>query len=197
MKLPIMGLALSLLATPALAQKPEWAGQPKEAREEYKSRGDHRDERQDSGYEYRDKKDRDQRDERYRDRDDRDEGRYLPLSDRERRSLRDWILDEHYGATSKEGKYKSLPPGLRKKLERGGDLPPGWQDKVRRGEVLDDDLYRQGERLPRHYLERLGHGSEAAELIILGDRIVRVAEGRGTVLDVIELTDKALEMLGN
>jgi hypothetical protein len=67
---------------------------------------------------------------------------------------------------------------------------------VRQGEVLDSDLYRRGERLPRHYLERLGYDSEAAELILLGDSVVRVVQGRGTVLDVIDLTDKALEMLG-
>ncbi len=34
-------------------------------------------------------------------------------------------------------KKKSLPPGLAKKLARGGTLPPGWQMKVARGEVID------------------------------------------------------------
>ncbi len=34
-------------------------------------------------------------------------------------------------------KRKSLPPGLAKKLARGGTLPPGWQMKVARGEVMD------------------------------------------------------------
>ena len=29
-----------------------------------------------------------------------------------------------------EPRYKSLPPGLRKKLNRGGSLPPGWQKKI-------------------------------------------------------------------
>jgi hypothetical protein len=27
-------------------------------------------------------------------------------------------------------RYRSLPPGLRKKVERGGQLPPGWQKKM-------------------------------------------------------------------
>lgn len=35
-----------------------------------------------------------------------------------------------------------LPPGLEKKVERGGDLPPGWEKKLRVGEVLDDEIYR-------------------------------------------------------
>lgn len=32
---------------------------------------------------------------------------------------------------------KSLPPGLRKNLERGKPLPPGWQKKVAAGQVID------------------------------------------------------------
>ncbi|GAA0681840.1 hypothetical protein GCM10009104_03230 [Marinobacterium maritimum] len=187
MKAAIIGLTLSLLATPVVAQKPEWAGQPKEAKEAYKGKADTRETRESDRREVR------ERDERS----DRDEDRFLPLSERERRLLRDLVLEEHYGYHPEGGKHKSLPPGLQKKLARGGELPPGWQDKVRRGEVLDADLYRHGERLPHRYLEQLGHGSEAVELIVLGDRIVRVAEGRGTVLDVVELTDKALEVLGN
>lgn len=203
MKAPIIGLALSLLATPVLAQKPEWAGQQNETRQEKQSKSEARDDRSknDKRDDKREKQEREDRvrhdpEQRYGDKRDRDEDRFLPLSDPERRQLRDLVLDEHYGVRPEGGKYKTLPPGLQKKLARGGDLPPGWQDKVRRGEVLDDDLYRYGERLPRRYLERLGHGSEAAELILLGDRIVRVAEGRGTVLDVVELTDKALDLLG-
>ncbi len=197
MKAPIIGLALSLLAMPVMAEKPEWVGQPKEMRDTSPVKADLREDRERDRREVRDRDERYDRDDRYRDTRDRDEDRFLPLSDRERRQLRDLVLEEHYGLQPEGGKYKSLPPGLQKKLARGGELPPGWQDKVRRGEVLDDDLYRYADRLPRRYLERLGHGSEAAELIVLGDRIVRVAEGRGTVLDVIELTDKALDMLGN
>ena len=28
------------------------------------------------------------------------------------------------------GRYKTLPPGLQKKLARGGSLPPGWEKKM-------------------------------------------------------------------
>ena len=34
------------------------------------------------------------------------------------------IIREHYAA-----RYRNLPPGLRKKVARGGQLPPGWQKK--------------------------------------------------------------------
>ncbi|MBP0047967.1 hypothetical protein H9C73_04415 [Marinobacterium sp. AK62] len=188
-----LGLILALLAAPAWAEKPEWAGKKGGPEKAEKAPKYDRDEKGSA----RDRDDRYERDED--DRYDRDErGDYLPLSERERERLRNWVLDEQYGASDyAKGRTKELPPGLRKKLERGGSLPPGWQMKVQRGEVLDTELYRNAERLPRDYLERLGRRSEAAELIVLGDRIVRVAEGRGTVLDVIELTDKALEVLGN
>ena len=34
------------------------------------------------------------------------------------------IIREHYAP-----RYRNLPPGLRKKVARGGSLPPGWQKK--------------------------------------------------------------------
>ena len=50
--------------------------------------------------------------------------------------------DNDESGRDKPKKQKSLPPGLQKKLARGGELPPGWQKKVARGEVLDMALYR-------------------------------------------------------
>jgi hypothetical protein len=35
------------------------------------------------------------------------------------------VIRTHYGP-----KYSSLPPGLQKKVARGGQLPPGWQRKM-------------------------------------------------------------------
>lgn len=217
-------LSACLLSMPVMADKPSWAGSGGKQQEEWPERirqpasqerddkrgRDDRDgreerERYEEKERYEQRERNDQREDRYRqdDRQDRDRRRdddridgFLPLTERERQQLRDRVLEERYGVRSEPGKMKSLPPGLQKKLERGGELPPGWYDKVHRGEVLDADLYRRGERLPREYMERLGYGSEASELIILGDKVVRVAQGRGTVLDVIDLTDKALEMLG-
>jgi hypothetical protein len=34
------------------------------------------------------------------------------------------IIREHYAP-----RYRNLPPGLQKKVARGGQLPPGWQKK--------------------------------------------------------------------
>ena len=34
------------------------------------------------------------------------------------------LIREHYAP-----RYRNLPPGLRKKVARGGELPPGWQKR--------------------------------------------------------------------
>jgi hypothetical protein len=45
-------------------------------------------------------------------------------------------------------RYKSLPPGLQKKVARGGQLPPGWQKRM---QPMPIDLERRLGPLPREY----------------------------------------------
>ncbi|MBY6210112.1 hypothetical protein KUV95_00960 [Microbulbifer agarilyticus] len=46
-------------------------------------------------------------------------------------------------AMAKPDKHNSdLPPGLQKKVARGGELPPGWKKKLAPGYVLEDEIYR-------------------------------------------------------
>ena len=54
-------------------------------------------------------------------------------------------------------RYKSLPPGLQKKVARGGQLPPGWQTKMQPFPV---DLERRLGALPRTTAAEVydGHG---------------------------------------
>jgi hypothetical protein len=53
------------------------------------------------------------------------------------------IIREHYGT-----RYQNLPPGLRKKVARGGALPPGWQKKY---EPFPDTVERRLGRLSAEY----------------------------------------------
>jgi Ni/Co efflux regulator RcnB len=53
------------------------------------------------------------------------------------------VIREYY-----EPRYKSLPPGLQKKLARGGQLPPGWQKKMQPFPV---EVERRLEPLPGGY----------------------------------------------
>ena len=47
-----------------------------------------------------------------------------------------------------EPRYRSLPPGLQKKLARGGQLPPGWQKKL---QPFAPEVERRLVRLPPDY----------------------------------------------
>jgi hypothetical protein len=53
------------------------------------------------------------------------------------------VLRAHYGP-----RFKNLPPGLQKKLARGGSLPPGWQRKIEPFPVV---LERSLPSLPQGY----------------------------------------------
>jgi len=79
-------------------------------------------------------------------------------------------------------KHKRLPPGLKKKLERGQALPPGWQKKVARGEVLDIRVYRQGRVIVP--LDR--HGAVS---ILVDNRVIRLIQATRVILDVFNYRD--------
>lgn len=76
------------------------------------------------------------------------------------------------------GKGQALPPGLQKKVERGGELPPGWQKKLAVGQVLDYDIYRHG------------------KVVTYGDRGVVTISVDGELIRVIENTFEIVEILG-
>lgn len=83
-------------------------------------------------------------------------------------------------------KQKQLPPGLRQKVERGGSLPPGWQKKMARGEVIDGDVYRQSDVLPRGLLSHLTD-YDGVETRVVDDQVFRVLRSTGEILDVMGL----------
>jgi len=117
------------------------------------------------------------------------------FSAEEQRLIRSYFNEHGYDQGSgyeghgrdKAKKKKKLPPGLKKKLERGGELPPGWQKKLARGEVLDDELYAASLPLPQDLLERLGNGAAGTEVRRIEDEVVRVIEATGVIVDVLGL----------
>ncbi len=48
-------------------------------------------------------------------------------------------------AEKDKGEKKKLPPGLQMNVERGKPLPPGWQKKIAKGEILDNNIFLQGQ----------------------------------------------------
>jgi Ni/Co efflux regulator RcnB len=153
-----------------------------------------RDQMRDRDRDYRNREGDRDRDRDYRDRDgegSRDRVRDITevvlsevlFGDRDRRILDDYLRTERYEAPRQ--KHKKLPPGLRKKLARGGQLPPGWQKKMSRWEVMDDDIYRQSTRLPEHIVRQLSDSPTGTSIRRVEDRIVRIMDATHTILDVL------------
>jgi hypothetical protein len=78
------------------------------------------------------------------------------------------VIREYYAP-----RYKSLPPGLQKKVARGGSLPPGWQKKMQPFPV---EVERRLEPLPGGY----GRG------VIDGHAVIYSTQSH-TVIDVAVL----------
>lgn len=134
-------------------------------------------------------KDKGAKQDRNDDRDHRgDQGRHdqSELMDRLFSSDEKRILRDYYG-TGPAGKQKPLPPGLKKKVERGGELPPGWQKKMARGEVLPEDVYRYGQRLPGDVRRRLPRQPDGTDIIYIDGKVARVIEATRTIVDVLDL----------
>jgi hypothetical protein len=84
-------------------------------------------------------------------------------------------------------KLKKLPPGLQKKMARGGELPPGWQKKLARGEVVDAQVWAQSKHLPPDVLRRLGPMPPGTEIRYLDDRVFRVVSDTLEIIDILGL----------
>lgn len=84
-------------------------------------------------------------------------------------------------------KKKKLPPGLRKKVARGGQLPPGWQKKVARGEVMDRVVYEHSRPLPPEFVRTLPPQPQGTVIVTVEGKAVRLLEATLTILDVFDL----------
>jgi hypothetical protein len=78
---------------------------------------------------------------------------------------------------AKHDKEKSLPPGLEKKLERGGELPPGWKKKLAKGSILERDLYDRA-----HIISPVDIHDQ--EIIRLDDTTMRVLRATGEIIHI-------------
>lgn len=122
------------------------------------------------------------------DRDARDEERRRRLTATEREIIREYYREHGYHRdAAPAGKRKQLPPGLQKKVERGGRLPPGWQKKVARGEVIPDDVYRYRQPLPDDLRSRLPRQPDGTELYRIDDDVVRVIVGTRILADILDM----------
>ena len=86
-------------------------------------------------------------------------------------------------AKKENDKHKQLPPGLQKKLERGGTLPPGWQKKIIRGEVLDESVYDHGEVV-------IPVDSEGLLTMRVEGKLIKLFEATREIIDVVDLLNQ-------
>ena len=105
------------------------------------------------------------------------------FGDHDRRILDDYLRKE-LGERPNQ-KPKKLPPGLRKKLARGGQLPPGWQKKLARWEIMDEAVYSHSTNLPEHILRQLSASPRGTSIRRVEDRVVRIMDATRTILDVL------------
>lgn len=82
---------------------------------------------------------------------------------------------------------KKIPPGLRKKVERGGELPPGWQKKLARGEVMDQEVYAHSAPLPPDLVRRLPPQPAGTVIVTIEGKAVRLLVTTRAILDVFDL----------
>lgn len=97
--------------------------------------------------------------------------------------------DDHEDADSRgghgHGKQKSLPPGLQKKVDRGGELPPGWKKKLARGDVLPQDVYRAGKPLPADVRKSLPPDPPGTITVDIDGEVVRVLQKTREITDIL------------
>lgn len=86
-----------------------------------------------------------------------------------------------------EKNARGLPPGLAKKVRKGGDLPPGWQKKLRHGWKIDDNDWRFFEPVGADYLPKGMHLPPDTGVYLFGDRMVRVHRPSREVVDFMTI----------
>lgn len=84
-------------------------------------------------------------------------------------------------------KAKGLPPGLAKKVARGGELPPGWQKKCVKGEIMSEPVLRQCHPLPPEVVVKLPAPPPDTIVVAISGKVVRLAKATHEILDVFDV----------
>jgi hypothetical protein len=111
----------------------------------------------------------------------------VTLTQQEIAVIRDYYREHPEHAHARPEKKKKLPPGLQKKVARGGQLPPGWQKKVARGEVLDAGVYGHAAPAPVALVRRLPPQPQGTVIVTVEGKLVRLIEATRTILDVFDI----------
>jgi hypothetical protein len=156
----IMLFVTALLSNPALADKPEHAGQGKGKGKAKVEQSKHHGKADKSGYKSDSKRHAD--------------GMNVFFGSSQRDIIRNYYGDQFKGG--------HCPPGLAKK--NNGCLPPGQAKKWQVGHRLPGDVIYHD--LPGDLMRRLGHNDPAYKLIRVGADILKIGVGTGLVVEAVE-----------
>jgi hypothetical protein len=113
----------------------------------------------------------------------------------EREVIRQYVVSTRsnrghgHGDDGKHGgkKDKGLPPGLAKKVERGGSLPPGWQKKCVRGQTMPMEVFKHCEPLPQEVLVTLPPPPAGTVIVTIEGKAIRLMQATLEILDVFDV----------
>ena len=94
--------------------------------------------------------------------------------------------EDHDGDRGSKHKH-GLPPGLQKKVARGGSLPPGWQKKCQKGEVLPVEVFEKCTPLPKEVIVKLPPPPQGTILVTIDGKVVRLLNATREILDVFDV----------
>lgn len=84
-------------------------------------------------------------------------------------------------------KPKGLPPGLAKKVERGGKLPPSWEKKCIQGEIMPPEVFKACKPLPKEVIVKLPPPPPGTILVAIEGKVARLMKATHEILDVFDL----------
>lgn len=158
----VLVIASMLLAGPAIAEKPAWAGEEKSEKKAHKVKRDkQKDERRDDDGPSRDRYESSDRSHKY-------------FEDRHRVVVREYYQDQF-----RSGR---CPPGLAKK--NNGCMPPGQAKKWSVGHRLPRDVIYYD--VPDALVVQIGRPSAGYRYVRVATDILLIAIGSGMVVDAIE-----------
>ncbi len=74
---------------------------------------------------------------------------------------------------------RELPPGLQKKVARGGALPPGWEKKVEVGKPIEADIYK-------HHEVVVPVDDKGLVTVTIGGKLLRLREATREVVEILK-----------
>jgi hypothetical protein len=119
---------------------------------------------------------------------DRDKSK-CEITASEKEAIQVWYKS-HSIHSSESKKSKHLPPGLAKKVARGGKLPPGWQDKMVKGQPIPTEVYEHCQPLPKEVSIKLPVPPVGTVLITVEGKVARILEATHEILDVFDAIPK-------